>query len=288
VLFRFDKSSLTPKAKAILGSVAQQIKSRARGTVQITGYTDSIGTDAVNIPLSQARARSVVTALTPLTPGVNYSATGKGSADPVAPNTLPDGADNPAGRALNRRVTIVFTATPVHPAPPVHTGAAARPAGQSASMTFPAWSAGNDSYRASGVSLRRYGNLVVLNMTLTCAAGVSHPCVPLFSLAGIPTVPPLQVFTSGSDSFDSQAANSISGFSLLDPATGAQYIPVHRTDNVPLTSTLGQSIPQGDSYQVWSYYAAPPLSTTALTLVSPGPGASPRLGPMSISDSATP
>ncbi len=44
VLFKFAKSNLTPKAKTVLSSVAQQIKSRARGTVQVTGYTDSIGT----------------------------------------------------------------------------------------------------------------------------------------------------------------------------------------------------------------------------------------------------
>ena len=28
--------------------------------------------------------------------------------DPVAPNTKPDGSDNPAGRAKNRRVEIVI------------------------------------------------------------------------------------------------------------------------------------------------------------------------------------
>jgi outer membrane protein OmpA-like peptidoglycan-associated protein len=31
-----------------------------------------------------------------------------GKADPVAPNTKPDGSDNPDGRRLNRRVTISF------------------------------------------------------------------------------------------------------------------------------------------------------------------------------------
>ena len=33
---------------------------------------------------------------------------GKGMTEPVAPNTNPDGSDNPAGRASNRRVDIEF------------------------------------------------------------------------------------------------------------------------------------------------------------------------------------
>jgi photosystem I P700 chlorophyll a apoprotein A2 len=32
-----------------------------------------------------------------------------GEADPVAPNTKPDGSDNPEGRKQNRRVQIVVT-----------------------------------------------------------------------------------------------------------------------------------------------------------------------------------
>jgi hypothetical protein len=59
------------------------------------GYTDSIGTDAVNIPLSQRRARSVVDFLKPATAGapVSYTSHGFGSSDPVAPKTHPDGSD---------------------------------------------------------------------------------------------------------------------------------------------------------------------------------------------------
>ena len=34
----------------------------------------------------------------------------RGELDPVAPNTLPNGRDNPEGRALNRRVVITVTA----------------------------------------------------------------------------------------------------------------------------------------------------------------------------------
>jgi outer membrane protein OmpA-like peptidoglycan-associated protein len=111
VLFAFGKSNLTPAAAQLLHQTASEISARAHGPVTITGYTDSIGTDAVNLPLSQARAAAVLAALQPLvtTPGISFSATGKGAAEPVAPNANPDGTDNPRGRAKNRRVTIHYT-----------------------------------------------------------------------------------------------------------------------------------------------------------------------------------
>ena len=125
MLFQFDKSNLTPRARAILGPLAAKIKSRAVGPVQVTGYTDSIGTNQVNIPLSHARAVAVVAALQPALPGVTLRANGLGAADPVAPNTKPDGTDNPAGRALNRRVTITFAVkAPATATPPVSAPAA--------------------------------------------------------------------------------------------------------------------------------------------------------------------
>jgi OmpA-OmpF porin, OOP family len=286
VLFRFDKSTLTPKAQTILRAVAQQIKARAHGTVRVTGYTDSIGTDAVNIPLSEARARSVVAALTPLTPGINYSSQGLGSADPVAPNTLPDGADNPAGRALNRRVTIAFAATATRPTPPAPSSGSAGAAGQAASMTFVAtWAGAEDTYQVANPELYRDGNLLVLNMTLACSAGkIGNACFPLFDLAGLPTVPTEPLYGGGPGSFDVPATRSISGFSLLDPTAGTEYIPVRRIDATPLTSNLAESIPVGDSYRVWIYFPAPPATTTSLALLSPGGNA--RLGPIPISASA--
>lgn len=286
VLFHFNKSNLTPKARTILRSVARQIKARARGTVQITGYTDSIGSDAVNLPLSRARAHSVVTALTPLTSGVNYNSQGKGSADPVAPNTKPDGSDNPAGRALNRRVTIVFAAAPVRPAPPAPAAPASGAGAQSSAMTFHGFNTAGDTYRASGAALYRDGNLLILTMTLECAPGTPDHCLPLEDLAGTPTVPPLQVYKQ--DQGLSLSAYTTSGFYLLDPATGAEYIPLHRTDAVPVTSSLRSNMTVGDAYTIWSYFPAPPASATSLTLVSPSGDA--RIGPVQISGSppATP
>jgi outer membrane protein OmpA-like peptidoglycan-associated protein len=41
------------------------------------------------------------------------SARGFGESRPVAPNTKPDGSDNPAGRAQNRRVEILLAGAKV-------------------------------------------------------------------------------------------------------------------------------------------------------------------------------
>ena len=280
VLFKFDKSNLTPKARTILRSVAQQIKARARGPVQVTGYTDSIGSDAVNLPLSQARARSVVTALTPLTAGVTYNARGLGSADPVAPNTKPDGSDNPIGRALNRRVTIVFPAAAQRPTPPAPASAGG-PAPQAGSVTFRGVVNRGETYRAGNAALYRDGNLLVLTMTVGCASSSDdNACDPTFDLAGLPTVPPVSLATDSDSGFDPPATHSISGFYLLDPATGTEYIPVRGNDQGPVTTGLTEQMAAPSDYRVWSYFPAPPSTTTSLTLVSPG--GSPRLGPISI------
>jgi outer membrane protein OmpA-like peptidoglycan-associated protein len=69
---------------------------------EVQGHTDNQGSDAINDPLSQKRAESVVKALAGL--GVddfNLKAVGKGSHEPVADNKTE------AGRAKNRRVVFV-------------------------------------------------------------------------------------------------------------------------------------------------------------------------------------
>ncbi len=112
VLFEFDSATLTPEASERIAALAPGIDEAARaGTVAITGHTDDVGDDAYNQALSEQRAESVRGALAAALgrDDLVFEVTGRGAADPVAPNQI-NGADNPEGRARNRRVTIVYQA----------------------------------------------------------------------------------------------------------------------------------------------------------------------------------
>jgi outer membrane protein OmpA-like peptidoglycan-associated protein len=82
--------------------------------VTIEGFTDSKGGKSFNMQLSQARADAVRDWLVKngQLPSTNITAKGLGEDNPVAPNTNTDGSDNPSGRALNRRVSIIVEEPP--------------------------------------------------------------------------------------------------------------------------------------------------------------------------------
>ncbi|HKO29088.1 MAG TPA: OmpA family protein [Solirubrobacteraceae bacterium] len=292
VLFQFNKATLTPRAHAVISQVASRIEARATGVVRVDGYTDSIGTDQVNIPLSQARAASVVHALKPLVGGapVTFQTAGHGSADPVAPNTLAGGADNPRGRALNRRVTISFTVKRAATPAPLPAATPSQPAaGNARTATFsaPHTSGGADTYQVTANNLYRDGNTAVLELTITCqsAAGAQSSSGGTCSgadFAGTPTIPPVPA--SQEFSFQTQG-DTASAIYVTDPSTGTQYIPLRDEDGVALTAAVNPSIKEGDSYPLWLIYPAPPATTTSETVVLPGGGA--RIGPLPVASSPT-
>jgi outer membrane protein OmpA-like peptidoglycan-associated protein len=107
VLFDFDKSDLLPKAIPELEKVATILKSYPKASCTIEGYTDRKGSDPYNQKLSERRADSVKNWLISKGAANPMTARGWGAAKPVAPNTLPDGRDDPEGRQKNRRVEIV-------------------------------------------------------------------------------------------------------------------------------------------------------------------------------------
>ena len=110
VLFEFGKADLTSEARVKARSIADVLNEQAKNRrVAVEGHTDSIGSDAFNQKLSERRAENVANALEGA--GVNnqrVTVKGYGKRYPVAPNTNPDGTDNPAGRAKNRRVEVVI------------------------------------------------------------------------------------------------------------------------------------------------------------------------------------
>ena len=113
VLFDFDKADITAQAQTTLTALADELNHRLGGpAVTVSGYTDALGTDAHNLDLSQRRAAAVRDFLAPrLKVPATFTVVGKGSSDPAAPNTRPDGSDDPEGRRHNRRVELAYTAS---------------------------------------------------------------------------------------------------------------------------------------------------------------------------------
>ena len=101
VLFDFNKATLKPESDAVLQQVGALMSRDGNLRLEVQGHTDSVGSDAYNQPLSEARARSVVVWLTQHGVGPNrLMARGYGKTRPIASN------DNDAERAQNRRVEI--------------------------------------------------------------------------------------------------------------------------------------------------------------------------------------
>ncbi len=111
ILFDFDKSTIRPEAAKALYDVAQIIAEKGGGrNVRIEGHTDSKGGAVYNQKLSERRADAVNQWLkrTEGLTKVRMTTRGFGATRPVAPNTKPDGSDDPVGRQKNRRVEIVL------------------------------------------------------------------------------------------------------------------------------------------------------------------------------------
>src|SRR5579884_784890 len=101
-LFGFNKSILTTEDKQRLDQLVQNVKTLKHYVIEVQGYTDSTGSKAYNLQLSQRRADAVVRYLTMNgdIPLVKIHNLGYGEAAAVNPN------NTRKGRALNRRVQI--------------------------------------------------------------------------------------------------------------------------------------------------------------------------------------
>jgi photosystem I P700 chlorophyll a apoprotein A2 len=107
VLFDFDKWTIRREAEATLDKVASIVKAHVRSRVRIDGHTDAKGDTAYNQQLSEQRAAAIKDWLVAHgASATNLSTRGWGKTKPVAPNTRPDGSDNPEGRQKNRRVEL--------------------------------------------------------------------------------------------------------------------------------------------------------------------------------------
>ncbi|EOC1520726.1 OmpA family lipoprotein [Cronobacter turicensis] len=104
VTFDSSQANLKPAGANTLTGVAMVLKEYPKTAVNVVGYTDSTGGQALNMKLSQQRAESVASAL--ITQGVadnRIRTSGMGPANPVASNSTEE------GKAQNRRVEITLS-----------------------------------------------------------------------------------------------------------------------------------------------------------------------------------
>jgi OOP family OmpA-OmpF porin len=99
--FDSGKVDLKSEGQAKLDQLAAKLKGMQIGSIAITGYTDNVGSDALNQRLSLRRAEAVKAYL--VAKGVEAAkirTAGRGKASPVADNK------SAMGRAKNRRVDV--------------------------------------------------------------------------------------------------------------------------------------------------------------------------------------
>ena len=106
VLFASGSATLQPALQGEISSIAANLVTYPKSTIEVVGHTDSVGSEAMNMDLSQRRAYSVANILIGSgVPAGRVSAYGLGMTQPVDTNATE------AGRAHNRRVEILVRPT---------------------------------------------------------------------------------------------------------------------------------------------------------------------------------
>lgn len=104
IYYDFNMSYLQPASYPSLDRLVAMLKKYPDIVIELSAHTDSKGSNELNEKLSEARAKSCVDYL--VSQGIDASrlqSKGYAAKHPIAPNTNPDGSDNPEGRARNRR-----------------------------------------------------------------------------------------------------------------------------------------------------------------------------------------
>ncbi len=102
ILFDYDSATIKDQNKTIVARIAGRLAQLPAAQVKITGHTDNIGTEKYNLKLAQRRAAAVNQQLTATGSLKDRDAATRsvGPHEPLYTN------DEPAGRALNRTVTV--------------------------------------------------------------------------------------------------------------------------------------------------------------------------------------
>ena len=104
ILYDYDSDKINKSAAKELSKLVLILKKNKHIGVELSSHTDAKGGGVYNMELSQKRADKAVEYV--VSQGIDASkiiAKGFGETQPVAPNELQNGKDNPEGRAKNRR-----------------------------------------------------------------------------------------------------------------------------------------------------------------------------------------
>ena len=103
ITFDTNEAYIKQSFQPVIVSIAKVLKEYNKTFIQVNGYTDSTGSDAINNPLSVKRANAVADFLKFQGVAANrIIANGYGSANPIASNATA------SGKKQNRRVEIVL------------------------------------------------------------------------------------------------------------------------------------------------------------------------------------
>ncbi|GEM_PF-1555632 len=113
IVFATNSADIRSDFYDVLNSISKVLGTFDQTVIDVSGYTDSTGSDTINQPLSQRRADSVAVYLrSQKIDKRRIESDGFGSTQPIASN------DTPAGREQNRRVEILLTPLVASPAGP--------------------------------------------------------------------------------------------------------------------------------------------------------------------------
>jgi len=104
LLFPSNESSLPADQQSRIGDIAAKLVSVGITTARVEGHTDSTGTSAYNLTLSEARAQAVAAPMQ--ASGMQFTADqiiGRGETLPLSSNATAE------GRQDNRRVVVIVT-----------------------------------------------------------------------------------------------------------------------------------------------------------------------------------
>ncbi len=220
VLFDTGKAELTSAAGQSLTELAGRItKEDITGKANVVGNTDDVGTPASNLTLYKQRAAAVTARLSQLLSGrdITLTAVGKGETDPLVPNR------NDASRALNRRVSVIFTGTQRKVDPTDISVPSTQPAPAADPSTAPEGSLiGTERTFTLGSERTKWG----VRLDVTAVQPIGSTMIAIDTQTSVLSGPPDQLFTENDALFSGSTYNPEAHATAIYDRSANQLLPV--------------------------------------------------------------